>query len=205
MEYYQSAVNFDEKNKVKAKAETIKSILGRRTYKKTSFGKQENVQGIKTQIYQMADSFMDMHIYGMQSKAIKWNLFGREVDVTKTVKLLGSFATAVNLMMNYAVAATGMFTSGYQMLVQSVVGRYWDGHDTLNAMKFFVTDMFWTGIRNIGNRNYKSKQWALMDLFGVGSELNTLWKNSNHNGFVSALVRRLGWWGMTISDYCTKG
>lgn len=205
MEYYQSAVNFDEKNKVKAKAETIKSILSRRTYKKTSFGKQENVQGVETQIYKMADSFMDMHIYGMQSKAIKWNLFGREVDITKTVKLLGSFATAVNLMMNYAVAATGMFTSGYQMLVQSVVGRYWDGHDTLNAMKFFVTDMFWTGIRNIGNRHYKSKQWALMDLFGIGSELNTLWKNSNHNGIVSALVRRLGWWGMTISDYCTKG
>ena len=205
MEYYQSAVNFDEKNKVKAKAETIKSILSRRTYNKTSFGKQENVSGIETQIYKMADQFMDMHIYGMQSRAIKWKLFNREVDITKTVKLLGSFATSVNLMMNYAVATTGMFTSGYQMLVQSVVGRYWDGYDTLNAMKFFVTDMFWTGIRNIGNRHYKSKQWALMDLFGIGSELNTLWKNSNHNGFVSALARRLGWWGMTISDYCTKG
>ena len=137
---------------------------------------------------------MDMHIYGMQSKAIKWKLFNREVDITKTVKLLGSFATAVNLMLNWAVAATGLLTSGYQMLVQTVVGRYYDWNDTINAMRFFVTDMFWTGVRNIGNRHYKSKQWALMDLFGIGSELNTLWKNSNHNGFVSALVRRLGWW-----------
>ena len=205
MEYYQSAVNFDEKNKIKSKAETIKAILSRRTYKKTSFGKQENVSGVETQVFKMADQFMDMHIYGMQSKAIKWKLFNREVDITKTVKLLGSFATAVNLMLNWAVAATGLLTSGYQMLVQTVVGRYYDWNDTINAMRFFVTDMFWTGVRNIGNRHYKSKQWALMDLFGIGSELNTLWKNSNHNGFVSALVRRLGWWGMTISDYCTKG
>ena len=145
------------------------------------------------------------HIYGMTNRAIKWRLFGREVDVTKTVKLLGSFATSVNLMMNYVVAATGLFTSGYQMLVQTCVGRYWDVNDTWNAARFFVTDMFWTGIRNIGNRHYKSKQWALMDMFGIGGDLNSLWKNSNHNGFVSALMRRLGWWGMTISDYCTKG
>ena len=153
MEYYQSAVNFDEKNKIKSKAETIKAILSRRTYKKTSFGKQENVSGVETQVFKMADQFMDMHIYGMQSKAIKWKLFNREVDITKTVKLLGSFATAVNLMLNWAVAATGLLTSGYQMLVQTVVGRYYDWNDTINAMRFFVTDMFWTGVRNIGNRH----------------------------------------------------
>lgn len=205
MEYYQAAVNFDEKSKIKAQAETIKSILSRRIYKKTRFNKQEDVIGTSTDIFQMADQFIDTHIYGMTNRAIKWRLFGREVDVTKTVKLLGSFATSVNLMMNYAVAATGLFTSGYQMLVQTCVGRYWDVNDTFNAARFFVTDMFWTGIRNIGNRHYKSKQWALMDMFGIGSDLNSLWKNSNHNGFVSALVRRLGWWGMTISDYCTKG
>lgn len=205
MEYYQAAVNFDEKSKIKAQAETIKSVLSRRIYKKTRFNKQEDVIGTSTDIFQMADQFIDTHIYGMTNRAIKWRLFGREVDVTKTVKLLGSFATSVNLMMNYAVAATGLFTSGYQMLVQTCVGRYWDVNDTWNAARFFVTDMFWTGIRNIGNRHYKSKQWALMDMFGIGSDLNSLWKNSNHNGFVSALMRRLGWWGMTISDYCTKG
>ena len=55
MEYYQSAVNFDEKNKIKSKAETIKAILSRRTYKKTSFGKQENVSGVETQVFKMAD------------------------------------------------------------------------------------------------------------------------------------------------------
>nr|DAX15253.1 MAG TPA: hypothetical protein [Bacteriophage sp.] len=36
MEYYDAAVNFDEKTKIKAKVETIKSVLGRRAYTKTS-------------------------------------------------------------------------------------------------------------------------------------------------------------------------
>ena len=207
MEYYDAAVNFDEKTKIKAKAETIKAILGRRIYNKTNFtGKKvETIKGTDTQLYKMADTFIDMQLYDRLNSAIKWELFGKEFDVTKIVKTLQTVGTYVNLGFNFAVAATGGFTAAYQMLVQTIVGRYYDVHDAKRAFTFFITNTFWNGIANIGNRNYKSKQLALMDEAEIGSELRTRWRNSNHNGIIMSLLRRFGFWGMSIVDYLVKG
>ena len=165
MEYYDSAINFDEKNKIKGKLETLKAVLGRSTFTKKSLfnRRKEKIEAVKTNIYQMLDTFLDMQLYDRQNTLIKYNLFGREFNVTKLVNAFRTFGTYLNLAGNWAVAATGGFTAAYNMLVQSVVGRYWDMHDTLNAMRYFVTTSFWDGIKGIGNRNYKGLQFALMD------------------------------------------
>lgn len=207
MEYYDAAINFDEKTKIRAKAETIKAYLGQRTYNKTkAFSKKrQEVEGTKTQIYQMADTFLDMQLYDRMNSLMKLEMFGKEINITKLVNTFRTIGTYVNLAANWAVAATGGLTGAYNMLVQSIVGRYYDWNDTRNAMRFFVTDMFWQGIRNIGNRNYKSKQWALMDEAEVGSELRSRWQNSNHYGPLMTILRKLGFWGMSVVDYCVKG
>lgn len=207
MEYYDSAINFDEKNKIKGKLETLKAVLGRSTFTKKSLfnRRKEKIEAVKTNIYQMLDTFLDMQLYDRQNTLIKYNLFGREFNVTKLVNAFRTFGTYLNLAGNWAVAATGGFTAAYNMLVQSVVGRYWDMHDTLNAMRYFVTTSFWDGIKGIGNRNYKGLQFALMDEAEIGSELRTRWQNSNQNGRLTSLVRRLGFWGMSVVDYCVKG
>lgn len=205
MEYYQAAVEYDERSKIRAEAETIKAIIGRRTHSTSFFGKKSQVEGIKTNMYKMVDMYIDKNIYGVTTQTIKLPLFGYDVDISKAVRTFGKMATGINLMFNFAVAATSGLTSAYNILMQTVVGRYYDVHDTLKAMRFFVTDMFWAGIRNVGNRHYKSKITALMDVFQVGSELDSLWKNSNHNGKIAACLRKMGWWGMTVVDYCVKG
>ena len=207
MEYYDAAVNFDEKTKIKAKVETIKSVLGRRTYTKTSrfSKKKQEVEGVQTQIYKMADTFTDMQLYDRMNSLIKVELFGKEFNITKLVNTFRTIGTYVNLAGNWAVAATGGITGAYQMLVQTIVGRYYDWDDTRRALTFFVTDSFWSGIRNIGNRNYKSKQLALMDEAEIGSELRSRWQNSNHYGPLMTILRKLGFWGMSVVDYCVKG
>lgn len=207
MEYYDAAVNFDEKTKIKAKVETIKSVLGRRTYTKTSrfSKKKQEVEGVQTQIYKMADTFTDMQLYDRMNSLIKVELFGKEFNITKLVNTFRTIGTYVNLAGNWAVAATGGITGAYQMLVQTIVGRYYDWDDTRRALTFFVTDSFWSGIRNIGNRNYKSKQLALMDEAEIGSELRSRWLNSNHYGPLMTILRKLGFWGMSVVDYCVKG
>ena len=207
MEYYDAAVNFDEKTKIKAKVETIKSILGRRTYTKTSkfSKKKQEIEGVQTQIYKMADTFIDMQLYDRMNSLIKVELFGKEFNITKLVNTFRTIGTYVNLAANWAVAATGGITGAYQMLVQTIVGRYYDWDDTRRALTFFVTDSFWSGIRNIGNRNYKSKQLALMDEAEIGSELRSRWQNSNHYGPLMTILRKLGFWGMSAVDYCVKG
>lgn len=207
MEYYDAAVNFDEKNKIKGKLETLKAVTGRSMFTKKSLfnRRKERIEAVKTNMYQMLDTFLDMQLYDRQNTLIKYSLFGKEFNVTKMVNAFKTFGTYLNLAGNWAVAATGGFTASYNMLVQSIVGRYWDWHDTLNAMRYFVTTSFWDGIRGIGNRNYKGKQFALMDEAEIGSELRTRWQNSNQNGRLMALVRRLGFWGMSIVDYCVKG
>lgn len=207
MEYYDAAVNFDEKTKIKAKVETIKSVLGRRTYTKTSrfSKKKQEIESVQTQIYKMADTFTDMQLYDRMNSLIKVELFGKEFNITKLVNTFRTIGTYVNLAGNWAVAATGGITGAYQMLVQTIVGRYYDWDDTRRALTFFVTDSFWSGIRNIGNRNYKSKQLALMDEAEIGSELRSRWQNSNHYGPLMTILRKLGFWGMSVVDYCVKG
>nr|DAX15252.1 MAG TPA: hypothetical protein [Bacteriophage sp.] len=112
---------------------------------------------MQTQIYKMADTFTDMQLYDRMNSLIKVELFGKEFNITKLVNTFRTIGTYVNLAGNWAVAATGGITGAYQMLVQTIVGRYYDWDDTRRALTFFVTDSFWSGIRNIGNRNYKSK------------------------------------------------
>lgn len=207
MEYYDAAINFDEKTKIKAKAETIKNIIGRRTYnKKVAFSKKiQEVEGTQTQMYKMADVFLDMQLYDRKNTMLKYEAFGKVINITKLVNTFKTIGTYVNLAGNWAVAATGGVTSAYQMLVQTMVGRYYDWDDTRRALTYFVTTSFWDGVRNIGNRNYKSKQLALMDEAEIGSELRSRWQNSNHYGPLMTLLRKLGFWGMSVNDYCVKG
>nr|DAX15251.1 MAG TPA: hypothetical protein [Bacteriophage sp.] len=44
-----------------------------------------------------------------------------------------------------------------------------------------------------------------MDEAEIGSELRSRWQNSNHYGPLMTILRKLGFWGMSVVDYCVKG
>lgn len=215
IQYFKMAENFKQKSSIKAKVENIKAFLGQRRYTGSDNGvigavrnflkkKADPKEGTETNIYQFAKKFIDMNVYDVKLNSIVVSIKGREYNITKLLNNLRAYGTLRNLGLNFACAFTGFFTSLHSHFVNAITGRYYDFDDAVSGFTDLIHDLFRHGI-NVGNRNYKSTQMALMDYFEVGSTTESLYQNTNRNRLVNVVGNEWAFGMYSASDYFIKG
>ena len=209
IQYFRMAENFKQKSLIKGKMENIKAFLSQRNYKPVKerkwYGRKDDPKlGTDTNIYKFAEKFLNMNLYGIQTNNLTINIKGRDVNFAKLMKTITGYGTVRNLALNFYCAATGFFTALHAHLVKAAVGRYYDFHDAGAAFKDMVWDLLKYGI-NTGCKTYKSQQMAAMDYFGVGSTMDSMWKDSNRPRIVRVLTEHWGFGAYSVSDYIIKG
>lgn len=209
IQYFRMAENFKQKSLIKGKMENIKAFLSQRNYKPVKerkwYGRKDDPKsGTDTNIYKFAEKFLNMNLYGIQTNNLTINIKGRDVNFAKLMKTITGYGTVRNLALNFYCAATGFFTALHAHLVKAAVGRYYDFHDAGAAFKDMVWDLLKYGI-NTGCKTYKSQQMAAMDYFGIGSTMDSMWKDSNRPRIVRVLTEHWGFGAYSVSDYIIKG
>lgn len=211
IQYYRMAENFKQKSAIKGKVENIKAFLRQRKFTGTRGklesllrGVQDPKEGSETNVYKMAEKFINMNIYDVQTNNLTINVFNREINFTKLLQKLKNYGTLVNLGLNFSCAFTGFFTALHSHLSNIASGRFYTFFDALNAFKDMVWDLIRYGI-SAGNRNYKSQIMAQMDYFQVGSTLESMWKHSNRNRWINVLTEHWAFGAYSIGDYLIKG
>lgn len=211
IQYYRMAENFKQKSAIKGKVENIKAFLRQRSYT-GSKGKLGSIirslkqpkQGSETNVYKMAEKFINMNVYDVKTNNMVITIRGKKVNISRLLSKFKNYATLVNLGLNFACAATGFFTAMHNYFSQLIGGRYYDFNDSVNAFKDLIWDLIRHGL-SVGNRNYKSDFVAAMDYFGVGSTMDSMWKHSNRNRLVRAVGEHWAFGAYSASDYVMKG
>lgn len=210
IQYFRMAENFKQKSLIKGKMENIKAFIAQRSYtpikdSRKWYGKKDSPKiGTATNIYKFAEKFINMNLYGIQTNNLTINIKGRDINFAKLMKTITGYGTVRNLALNLYCAATGFFTALHTHLVKAAVGRYYDFHDAAAAFKDIVWDLLKYGI-NAGCKTYKSQQMAAMDYFGVGSTMDSMWKDSNRPRIIRVLTEHWGFGTYSLSDYIMKG
>ena len=211
IQYYRMAENFKQKSAIKGKVENIKSFLRQRQFTgaKSKLASilnqvQNPKEGQDTNIYKMAENFINMNVYDVKTNNLTISIAGKKVNITKMLQWLKNRGTLVNLGLNFSCAFTGFFTALHSFLCNIVSGRYYTFSDAVNATKDIVWDLLRHGI-SAGSSNYKSELMAQMDYFEVGSTLDSLWRNSNRPKWVNILTRHWAFGAYSMTDYLIKG
>lgn len=218
--YYRMSQDYVEKTKVRGKLENIKVMVGQRVYKGKGAGFKgfldsvlhgrntidtgSNVAGTETNTYKFINEFLNMNLYGVNTRRFTINIRNKQVDITKLLLMLKQVGTTINLGLNFICAFTGFFTAMHSYLVEAVSGRYYDFNDAVYAFKDLVYDLFRHGI-SAGRRSYKSQRMAYMDYFEVGSTMDSIFQNSNRPQFLNMLTRHWAFGVYSMFDYTIKG
>lgn len=218
--YYRMSQDFLEKTKVRGKLENIKVMVGQRVYKGKGAGFKgfldsvlhgrntidtgSNVAGVDTNTYKFINEFLNMNLYGVNTKRFTITVKNREVDLTKIMLALKTVGTTINLGLNFICAFTGFFTALHSGLVEAVSGRYYDFNDAMYGFKDLICDLLRHGI-SAGRRSYKSQQMAYMDYFEVGSTTDSIFNNSNRPQFINFITRHWAFGSYSMFDYLIKG
>lgn len=211
IQYYRMAENFKQKSAIKGKVENIKSLLRQRKFTGTR-GKLDSIlrqvqnpqEGSSTNVYKMAEKFINMNVYDVQTDNFSITIGHKQVNFTKLLQMLKNYGTLVNLGLNFACAFTGFFTALHSHLSNIISGRYYTFNDSLNAFKDMIWDLLRHGL-SAGDRNYKSELAAQMDYFQVGSTMSSLWKNSNRNRWINVATEHWAFGVYSTFDYFLKG
>ena len=163
-----------------------------------------NVAGVDTNTYKFINEFLNMNLYGVNTKRFTITVKNREVDLTKIMLALKTVGTTINLGLNFICAFTGFFTALHSGLVEAISGRYYDFNDAMYGFKDLICDLLRHGI-SAGRRAYKSQQMAYMDYFEVGSTTDSIFNNSNRPQFINFITRHWAFGSYSMFDYLIKG
>lgn len=216
LRYFQMAENYQNKGAIREKVESIKAFIASRRYVGSQKGqvgkafdwlrqKKGAKEGRDTNIYKFVEKFIDMNIYDVKTNAMTFTVKGREVNLTKALTKFKALGTLRNLAWSLWISGTGLFTAMHNMLVQSIVGRYYDFDDSVNATKEMALHLLYHSWRTVGNKNYKSKQMALMDYFEIGSTVDSMFKNSNNPALLRIFDGHWAFGFYSMVDFFVKG
>lgn len=224
--YYKMAENFTQKTKVQPELEVIRMQLANRTYTGKpigvdAFGKKvykesDKKTGKDTNVYQFISRFLDMQLYGEESKAITqkfsengkiskfFGLNGKEANWSKIILSIKNFGQLLGLGLNLAVGATGLVTSFLSQLGFVANGRYFDFHSFSKAYFNMISNLF-SIVHYMHDTVTDNKYVGLMQIFEVGTEFQNAYRNSNRLGIVNAVSRNWAFGIFSFSDFVIKG
>lgn len=191
-EYYNRAVQYQEKRKIQNKCEAMLDYLADRKY----VSKKSVKLGSQTETYQMAETTIKTQLYDMQEP---------NGSVGKTIKLFGKMASALNLGLNPIVAFTGMLTTAHAHLMNAIVGKKYGLKEMTQSFWIVSNSLLQSamGWRILGN-NSKLLQQNLMEFFNITDQGNKKFLDTRMNRVAGTLKRNFIYGLMTMSDYLIK-
>lgn len=191
-EYYNRAMQYQEKRKIQNKCEAMLDYLSDRKY----VSKKGVKLGSQTETYQMAESVIKTQLYGMQEP---------NGSVGKTVGLFRRMASALNLGLNPIVALTGMITTSHAHLMNALVGKKYGIKEMAQSFWIVSQSLIQSalGWRILGN-NSKLLQQNLMEFFNITDQGNKKFLDTRLNRLAGVLKRNFIYGFMTMSDYLIK-
>lgn len=202
--FYQMAKNYDVMtNDVAPRLE----MLAKQAFNKRNIVKQHRVESVSkgsTNVYKEIQHILDMHVYGEKSKAIKINLFGREINLTKVLNAMYNYYSAVHLAFNFNTSLVGFTTGLVSANTEAMLGKYFNKVDHAWAKAEFgkyVPDI----LLHLGDISYTNKLICAMDYNNVTRSNNDIFGKLDQNRVLRFIGTHLLYGSYTIGDTAVKG
>lgn len=221
MQYYQAAMEWQNKKEIQPQVELLKShVLGKRF-----IDKKKAVKTGESNTARFVKAFVDMNLYDIKSQVITvdfskvlkfvpfagsiFNMINydikqpREINITKMLAILRALGTARNLALNLWCALTGTTTALFGHIVNSLVGRYYNPVNAAYALKDILVDFLINVPNKVGLTNRVSQLSQKMEYFEVGAvpELDP----TNRPQLVNMFAKHWGFGIFSLSDHIIKG
>lgn len=147
-EYYNKALQFENKNAIQADCESIVDMLGNRTVKKTSITakgvRKKEISGELSNTYKAASKFLEMNLYNKRKQLNHIQIKGKSINLGKFASVARALGTAINLGCSFSVAAVGAFSTAISHIVQSITGQHYGMREAFNAGMQAIYDLITT-------------------------------------------------------------
>ena len=153
--------------------------------------------------YKQAQLLVDRLMYGRNKTPMKYEVFGKELNVGKALDITRNFITKVNLSGNLWSIATSFFTDATYTTLESRLGRFFDSKDLRFAISEFQKQLP-SMMANIGNPNPKGKLPFLMRLNQVVKDNQETYDRLDQSKTLRAINQNFWFMGYTQSDYTVK-
>lgn len=146
-EYYNKAMQYDNKHKIQSTCESILDMMeNRRVEKRTGITfKKTQISGKESNTYKTAKKFLEMNLYNKRQNlgSHEFELFGkkRSFNHGKIVQAIRAFVTAVNLGCSPVVAAVGMFSTSVAHITQAITGQHYGKREALASGMQLLYDL----------------------------------------------------------------
>lgn len=200
VQFAKMAENFKQKNEAKADFELVEKLLKNRPLIKNN---KQLKKGEETNTYQKYSQFLKMNLYGQRTDRVKININGTETDVTKSLQSTKQYATSANLCHNLAAVGKGFFQGVNKSFVEALAGRYYTATNyfkELGRLGLNLPQM----ILNLGNYRQNNTTLAIMENFGIATDLNSKLTGLNYNRVVRFFIKHLMWGEWSAVDFLVK-
>ena len=153
--------------------------------------------------YKQAQLLVDRLMYGRNKTPMKYEVFGKELNVGKALDITRNFITKVNLSGNLWSIATSFFTDATYTTLESKLGRFFDSKDLRFAISEFQRQLP-SMMANIGNPSPKGKLPFLMRLNQVVKDNQETYNRLDQSTALRAINQNFWFMGYTQSDYTVK-
>lgn len=148
---------------------------------------QKQVPGATSEYLKMAKEYIDHHLYGVkQTRNMHFSIFGKEVDLTRTISKMQAFVRFSNLGYNFYVDAVSATTGVLNNASDRIAGDYFHKSSINRAMKQSIA-MMGNYLTESGGINKKSALNHLTEYFSL-QDFDSKIKNSSYNRAVRFLT-----------------
>lgn len=197
--YYSMASNFKNMQNQQDQVELMLNLLRTATI--------HNRKGVKTpgssNLYKQAQLLVDRLMYGRNMSPLNINLFGKELNLGKTLNIVLEFIRKVNLSGNIWSIATSFFTDSTYTTLEAKLGRFFDLEDLQFAIGEYARNLPEI-IANIGNPVPHNKLMYLMQLNQVVKENQEIFSRLDQSQVLRSINQNFWYAGYTQSDYLVK-
>lgn len=166
---YKNSLLYKERKRNERDLQGLQWGIENQKLKRSGVGGRAKIikDGATSNIAQKASEFLEFHLYGIkQNRRFKANAFGREIDFTRMISSLHSFARFNNLGFNLFVDATGAVTGALNKAIDNAVGDYYSLSSAHrgNTVWLSLLPEYAADFEKMGK---KSKLRSLMETFGI--------------------------------------
>ena len=148
---------------------------------------QKQIPGQMSEYYKMAKEYIDHHLYGVkQTRNMHFSIFGKEIDLTRTISKMQAFVRFSNLGYNFYVDSVSATTGILNNLSDRIAGDYFHKSSVNRALKQSIS-MMGNYITESGSINKKSALNHLTEYFSL-QDFDSKIKNSSYNRAVRFLT-----------------
>ena len=203
MAYASMAVNYNEMSKVIDVLELTRDLIKDREVQQMSgdsklidafkvvhkkFSKNYTKSGERINIGERIDDYYASVLYGQHKKDEgAWNIFGKEVDIAKTMDTLKSYTGALGLGLNVFSAISNVTMGKMQLFIEAMSGEYFNMKDSAIGKKNYYA-LLPQYMAELNSTKKTSKLGLLIDKFDA---LEEFYGNLKSQGYYKGPLSRI--------------